>query len=121
MSLVTNPATPDKQTRLIFIGGSALTDGFRLVGFETLTDPEITLVDQLINTLLETRQNAFIVIEQSSEVMESKMLQQVRSEGGRIVVSEVPSLQDSTCFHCELDKEIERLMGRQPEVRRESG
>ncbi|MEN8178670.1 MAG: ATPase [Pseudomonadota bacterium] len=101
----------DKQTRLIFFGGPALTDGFRLVGFETLTDPEFAQMDQLISELLETRQNAFIVIEQSPEMMQSKMLQQVRREGGRIVVSEVPSLQDPTCFHCELDKQIERLMG----------
>ena len=43
--------------------------------------------------------------------MQSKMLQQVHNEGGRIVVSEVPSLQDPACFHCELDKEIEKLMG----------
>ncbi len=101
----------DNQTRLIFIGGPALTDGFRLVGFETLTDPAISQVDQLINALLENRQHAFIVVEQSPEVMQSKMLQQVHSEGGRIVISEVPSLQDPTCFHCELDKQIEKLMG----------
>ena len=101
----------DNQTRLIFIGGPALTDGFRLVGFKTLTDPQISQIDELISTLLETRQNAFIVVEQSPEIMQSKMLQQVHNEGGRIVVSEVPSLQDPACFHCELDKEIEKLMG----------
>ena len=104
-------ASPDKQTRLIFIGGAALTDGFRLVGFETLTDPEVERIDILINELLETRQNAFIVVEQSPQAALSKMLQQVHREGGRIVVSEVPSLQDPTCFHCDLDRQIEKLMG----------
>ena len=104
-------AAVDKQTRLIFIGSPALTDGFSLVGFETLAHTQINQLDQLIGELLETRQNAFIVIEQSPEVMRSKMLQQVRREGGRIVVSEVPSLRDPTCFHCDLDKQIERLMG----------
>lgn len=103
--------TAAKQTRLLFIGGPALTDGFRLVGFQTLTDPEVEQIDRLIETLLETRQNAFMVIEQSAEALQSKMLRQVRQEGGRIVISEVPSLQDPTCFHCELDKQIERLMG----------
>ncbi|MDJ0806082.1 MAG: ATPase [Gammaproteobacteria bacterium] len=103
----------DRRTRLIFIGGPTLTDGFRLVGFETLVDPEIRDIDRLIEELLETPQNAFIVFEQSPEMAQSKLLQQVRNEGGRIVVSEVPALQDPTCFHCDLDRQIERLMGSQ--------
>lgn len=106
-----NQTAANRETQLIFIGGQALTDGFRLVGFQTFTDPQIEQIDRLIDSLLESRQNAFIVIEQSAEAMQSKMLRQVRKEGGRIVVSEVPSLQDPSCFHCDLDKQIDRLMG----------
>lgn len=106
-----SPNNPAKQTRLIFVGGQALTDGFLLIGFETLTDPDVAQVDRLISGLLEQRQNAFLVIEQSVNELESKMLQLVRSEGGRIVLSEVPSLKDPSCFHCELDQQIGKLMG----------
>ncbi len=100
-----------KQTRLIFIGSQALTNGFRLIGFETLTDPDVAQIDHLVSGLLEQRENAFVVIEQSINELESRMLQLVRSEGGRIVLSEVPSLKDPSCLHCELDREIEKLMG----------
>lgn len=106
-----SPNYPAKQTRLIFIGSQALTDGFRLIGFETLTDPDVTLIDRLVSGLLEQRENAFVVIEQSINELESRMLQLVRSEGGRIILSEVPSLQDPSCLHCDLDREIEKLMG----------
>jgi len=107
---MSNEVLPIKN-RLIFIGGPALTDGFRLIGFETLTNPDVDQIDQLISNLLEDRQNAFIVLEQSNNQAGSKMLQQVHNEGGRIVVSEVPSLQDPSCLHCELDRQIEKLMG----------
>jgi hypothetical protein len=96
---------------MIFIGSLALSDGFRLIGFETLTDPDAARLDRLIGELLEQRANAFLVIEQSVNALDSKMLELVRREGGRIVLSEVPSLRDPSCLHCELDRKIERLMG----------
>ena len=102
---------PVKRTRMLFIGSAALTDGFRLIGFETLTNPKEEEIDRLITGLLERRENAFLVVEQRDEYAASRMLRQVRSEGGRIVLSEVPSLHDPSCFHCELDKQIEKLMG----------
>jgi vacuolar-type H+-ATPase subunit F/Vma7 len=103
--------TSPRPTRMIFIGSLALSDGFRLIGFETLTDPDVTQLDQLIAELVEQRSNAFLVIEQTVTGLGSKMLELVRREGGRIVLSEVPSLRDPSCLHCELDRQIERLMG----------
>ena len=100
-----------RPTRMIFIGSLALSDGFRLIGFETLTDPQVDQLDQLISELLEQRANAFLVIEQSVSGLGSKMLEQVRREGGRIVLSEVPSLRDPSCLHCDLDRQIAKLMG----------
>jgi hypothetical protein len=99
---------------MIFIGSLALSDGFRLIGFETLTDPDVNRLDRLIGELLEQRANAFLVIEQAVNDLGSKMLEQVRREGGRIVLSEVPSLRDPSCLHCELDRQIEKLMGGNP-------
>ena len=106
-----SPKHAAKHTRLIFIGSQALTDGFRLIGFQTLTDPDAAQIDQLISSLLEQRENAFVVIEQSINELNSRMLQLVRSEGGRIILSEVPSLKDPSCLHCDLDRKIEKLMG----------
>jgi vacuolar-type H+-ATPase subunit F/Vma7 len=100
-----------KRTRMIFIGSQALSDGFRLIGFETLTEPEVNQLDRLIGGLLEQRVNALLVIEQTINALDSKMLQLIRKEGGRIVLSEVPSLRDPTCFQCDLDRQIEKLLG----------
>lgn len=96
---------------MIFIGSLALSDGFRLIGFETLTEPDAARLDRLIGDLLEQRANAFLVIEQTVSGLGSKLLELVRREGGRIVLSEVPALRDPSCIHCELDRQIEKLMG----------
>jgi hypothetical protein len=100
-----------KPTRMIFIGTQALSDGFLLIGFETLTEPDAGQLDHLIGELLEARENAYLVIEHQINELDSRMLELIRREGGRIVLSEVPSLRDPTCFHCDLDRQLERLMG----------
>ncbi len=97
--------------RNIFIGGPALTDGFRLIGFETLTDPNVQQLDHLLGELQRERQRALLIIEQSINRMGSKLLDQIRSEGGRIVLSEVPSLHDPDTFQCELDAQLKKLTG----------
>jgi vacuolar-type H+-ATPase subunit F/Vma7 len=97
--------------RNIFIGGPALTNGFRLIGFETLTNPDLQQLDRLLADLQRERQRAFLIIEQSVSHIGSKLLDQVRSEGGRIVLSEVPSLYDPNHFQCELDAQLKKLTG----------
>ncbi len=97
--------------RNIFVGGPALTDGFRLIGFETLTDPDTQQLDRLLAELQRERQRALLIIEQSIIGMGSKLLEQIRSEGGRIVLTEVPSLHDPDTFQCELDAQLKKLTG----------
>ncbi len=97
--------------RNIFVGGPSLTDGFRLIGFETLTDPDAQQLDRLLAELQRERQRALLVIEQSVIGAGSKLLEQIRSEGGRIVLTEVPSLHDPDNFQCELDAQLKKLTG----------
>jgi vacuolar-type H+-ATPase subunit F/Vma7 len=97
--------------RNIFIGSAALTDGFRLIGFETLTDPDLQQLDRLLNELQGSRQRALLIIEQPVSQMGSKLLEQVRNEGGRIVLSEVPSLHAPDNFQGELDAQLKKLTG----------
>lgn len=100
-----------QPVRNIFIGGPALTDGFRLIGFETLTDPGLQQLDQLLDELQRERQRALLIIEQSINQVGSKLLDQIRSEGGRIVLSEVPSLHDPDNFQSELETQLKKLTG----------
>ena len=97
--------------RNIFVGGPALTDGFRLIGFETLTDPDVRQLDQLLGELQRTRQRTLLIIEQSVNGIGSKMLEQIRREGGRIVLSEVPPLHDPDNFQSDLDAQLKKLTG----------
>jgi vacuolar-type H+-ATPase subunit F/Vma7 len=97
--------------RNIFIGSAALTDGFRLIGFETLTDPDLQQLDQLLTDLQRNRERALLIIEHSINQMDSKMLEQVRNEGGRIVLSEVPSLHDPNNFQGDLEAQLKKLTG----------
>jgi vacuolar-type H+-ATPase subunit F/Vma7 len=99
------------KVRNIFVGGHALTDGFRLIGFETLTEPDTAQLDELLSNLLQEKQRALLIIEQSVNRLDSKLLQQIRSEGGRIVLSEVPSLHTPENFQSDLDETLKQLTG----------
>jgi vacuolar-type H+-ATPase subunit F/Vma7 len=103
--------TAAHNVRKIFVGSHALTDGFRLIGFETLTAPDSGSLDKLLSQLLQERQRALLIIEQSVNQIGSKLLDQIRYEGGHIVLSEVPSLHDPEAFHSELDDQLKKLTG----------
>ena len=99
------------SVRKIFVGSHALTDGFRLIGFETFTEPSPGELDELLSGLLKEKQRALLIIEQSINRIGSKLLEQIRLEGGRIVLSEVPSLHDPDNFQSDLDQELKKLTG----------
>ncbi|MEW8507005.1 MAG: V-type ATP synthase subunit F [Candidatus Thiodiazotropha sp.] len=105
--------TTTHMVRNIFVGSHALTDGFRLIGFETLTDPDTATLDELLSRLLQDRERALLIIEQSVNRLGSKLLDQIRIEGGHIVLSEVPSLHNPEEFHSELDEQLKKLTGGQ--------
>ncbi|MBW9268303.1 MAG: V-type ATP synthase subunit F [Candidatus Thiodiazotropha sp. (ex. Lucinisca nassula)] len=99
------------NVRNIFVGSHTLGDGFRLIGFEALTNPDTAALDEFLSKLLQEKQRALLIIEQPVNRLESKMLQQIRNEGGRIVLSEVPSLHESDNFQSELDETLKQLTG----------
>ena len=99
------------NTRMIFMGESALTDGFQLIGFETHPNARVEELDRMLKELLELKQNALVILDSKLSASDSKMLRRVRSEGGRIVVAQVPPLNNPGEFHCEIDSDIEAMMG----------
>jgi vacuolar-type H+-ATPase subunit F/Vma7 len=76
-----------------------------------LTDPDSAALEALLSSLIQQNQRALLIIEQSVNQLDSKLLQQIRSEGGRIVLSEVPSLHESDNFQSELDETLKQLTG----------
>ena len=100
-----------QPTRMIFLGDAALTDGFRLIGFETRANPTVEQLERLLRQLLESHASAFLIIDHRLATSKSAILDRVRLEGGRIVIAEVPTLDQPDAFHCQIDDQLKSLFG----------
>lgn len=103
--------TDRKSTRMIFMGDPALTDGFKLIGFETWSNPSTEELNWVLQDLVQSQQNAFVVVDRRLVERSSPMLRRVRLEGGRVVVTQIPPLNDPDCFNCEIDDQVKGLLG----------
>ncbi len=99
------------QTRQLFLGDASLATGFRLAGFEVFPDADAAQLDQLLSELLATRNPAFVVIDQALAASESRRLEEVRREGGRILLTQVPPLTRPEQMHSAIDDRIQQLLG----------
>lgn len=81
-----------RKTRMLFLGDDRLADGFRLIGFETLPNPDPDAVEKLFGELQRNRERAFVIVDDRIMRSDSKGLAQVRREGGRVVLVSVPRL-----------------------------
>ena len=100
-----------KPTRMLFFGDPALTDGFKLIGFETWPEPSVQELDQVLAELVEQKANAFVILDSRLAQQDSPMLRRVRAEGGRIIITEVPPLNEPGDMHSEIDKQARSLLG----------
>ncbi len=106
------PQIPDSSppTRMIFIGESALADGFGLVGFETLTEMAPQAIEQLLRQLIDERLNAFVVMDAATAAQDIPAIREIRAEGGRIVLSVVPPLNRPDGFRDLMDPRLQTLL-----------
>lgn len=102
---------PLAPTRMLFMGSAALTDGFQLIGFETWPDATPEQLEQVLASLVEERQNAFVIVDHDLAARGGRMLERVRREGGRIVVTEIPALNDPDNFSGIIDGRVQNLLG----------
>ena len=100
-----------KATRQLFLGDASLATGFRLAGFEVFPDADAAQLDQLLEKLTASRTAAFIVIDQQLAESGSKRLEGVRREGGRILLTQVPALNQPEQMHSSVDDRIQQLLG----------
>ena len=98
-------------TRLIAMGSAELTLGFRLIGFETFPNATTDDVERLLNELIARRETALVLLEPELAYSDSPALEQVRSEGGRIVVTEVPPLHAPQDYHPEVEDVVRSVLG----------
>ncbi|MBS3800462.1 MAG: ATPase [Thioalkalivibrio sp.] len=111
----------DHNARLVFMGAHELADGFRLIGFETLSNPEPSEVGSLLRQMQKERDRALVVVDDAIMNWDVPELAQLRHEGGRILLVSVPPLNRAPPhLTSEVAQRVEQLFGTRPGTREES-
>jgi vacuolar-type H+-ATPase subunit F/Vma7 len=102
---------PARPARLIALGSAALTEGFALIGFETYPDPTPEVLEDLLRDLLRGQQAALVVIEQGLAQSPGRQLTRALREGARVVITEIPTLQQPPRYRSRVDRLVASLLG----------
>ena len=101
------------QTRMLALGSSALTEGFALIGFETVPDATADDLEEVLAELVRGNQRAMVIVECTLARGDGRWLNQVRNEGCRIVLAEVPELSAPSKYHPLVEDLVESILGPQ--------
>ncbi|MGC8519221.1 MAG: V-type ATP synthase subunit F [Steroidobacteraceae bacterium] len=102
---------PLAAARLIALGSVALMEGFALIGFETHADPTPQALEDLLRDLLQHQQAALVVIEQGLAQNPGRQLMRALREGARVVITEIPALQQPSRYCSRVDRLVESVLG----------
>jgi len=94
---------PAESARLVAMGSAALMQGFDLIGFETWPDADQETLEIVLEEMLRQRQRALLLLEPHLARCNCAALRMVRTEGGRIVMTEIPPLDSPGDYHPLLD------------------
>ena len=97
--------------KIIAVGDSALMDGFALLGIKTYADESVDVINAMLKELDRDHETALVFIQQDPGNVRIPMLQQLRNQGGRILICEIPALQEVHNYQPEVEKLISRVMG----------
>ncbi|MBT8438388.1 MAG: hypothetical protein HKP55_08585 [Gammaproteobacteria bacterium] len=97
--------------RIIAVGSQALMDGFALLGIETHVDLDRTALEAMLVSIVSSQERTLIYLQQDMLDHDIPILKQIRSEGGSILISEVPSLQEPENRQASIDLLINKTIG----------
>ena len=100
-----------ERTRQLFLGDASLATGFRLAGFEVFPDAGVDTLERVLDDLLAERSHAFVVIDHALAEAQSRRVEEVRREGGRILLTQVPPLAQPGEMKSSVDQHIAQLLG----------
>lgn len=103
--------TGRRATRMIAMGGTELTLGFRLIGFETWPEATEEDVERVLGELLRSGERALVLLEPDLARCGAPTLERVRAQGGHIVVTEVPSLEAPQDYYPEVEDVVRSVLG----------
>lgn len=97
--------------KVLAIGDAALMDGFSLLGVEIHADRTAEQINQLLSELKKQRQRALVYMQQDLDQDNIPMLNEIRNQGGRILICEIPNLQQASSYQPAVEKLISRVLG----------
>lgn len=100
-------------TRVIAVGSAALVDGFRLAGVEVNSNAGADDLEGLLKTLLSGKGTALVLVEETLFDEPGPWLRRALSEGGRVVVVQIPSLTRPGEYQTDVDRLLGGLLGAQ--------
>lgn len=96
---------------MLFLGDDSLVDGFRLIGFEAIANPDAAAIEKLFRRMRRERERAFVIVDDRLMQADIPSLQQVRNEGGHIVVVSIPPLNEPPQLSSEVADRLTRMFG----------
>ena len=99
------------NARIIVAGSAALTEGFGLIGIETLPDATAEQLESLLAELWRKNEKALVFIEHRLAREAGPWLQRVRDDSGRVVVTEVPPLHTPGEYHPLVEDVVKAVLG----------
>lgn len=108
---MTGQANPGEDTRMIVMGSATLTQGFGLVGFEAFPNATPEELEDMLGELRHSRQRALVLLETYLAHCDSPLLEQIRAEGGRILVAEVPALSAAKAYRPQVEELVAKVLG----------
>jgi len=97
--------------KVIAIGNSALMDGFALLGIKTYADASADEINAVLSELARQRERALVYLQQNLISADIPMIQQLRLQGGSILICEIPDLHTADDYQPEVEKLIGRVLG----------
>ena len=96
---------------IIAIGDRELMDGFALLGIRTCADASAAEINDLLGDLVRRRERALVYIQQDLISEETPIVQQLRLQGGSILICEIPQLRGAAEYRPQVEQLIRRVLG----------
>ena len=97
--------------KIIAVGSSELMDGFALLGIKNYADESAEVINAVLVELVRNRETALVFIQQDLVNADIPMVQQLRNQGGSILICEIPGLQAVQDYQPKVEQLIRRVLG----------
>lgn len=100
-----------KPARLIVLGSAGLAGGFGLIGAEVHPDADAAQLERVLEDLAKSGDAALVLLETYLAHGHGAWLEQLRNEGGRIVITELPPLAAPQEYAPAVDGVVRAVLG----------